>query len=185
MAFSCMESVNVQQMAGRPARHLIPPKATRTIAALLAPGSRQVTIRPLFVRWPHVVARRHATALVQARSQSPATCMSRHSMQTATLPGPCLGAWSSGAHARSAAGVAGLRPPGANMASGAHGTAGVEERPKKFIELATDEMMLHRGVLDHMVEVDVQVGVAGVDERLNHGLVPAHILEDVVVSKTT
>src|SRR5829696_1933762 len=39
-----------------------------------------------------------------------------------------LGAWSSGAHARSAGWVAGPRPPGANMASGAHGTAGVEEK---------------------------------------------------------
>src|SRR6266566_1504159 len=35
-------------------------------------------------------ARRHATALVQAGSQLPATGMFGHLVQTATLPGPCL-----------------------------------------------------------------------------------------------
>src|SRR6266545_819388 len=38
---------------------------------------------------PHVVARRHATALVQAGSQIPATGMFGHLVQTATLPEPC------------------------------------------------------------------------------------------------
>src|SRR5215218_7891957 len=53
-----------------------------------------------------------------------------------------LGAWSSGAHARSAGWVAGPRPPGANMASGAHGTAGVEEKAeKRFIELVTGQLI--------------------------------------------
>jgi hypothetical protein len=36
-----------------------------------------------------VVALRHATALVQAGSQIPATGMFGHLVQTATLPGPC------------------------------------------------------------------------------------------------
>ena len=54
-----------------------------------------------------------------------------------------LGAWSSGAHAMLRWWVAGPRPPGANMASGAHGTAGVEEAAeKRFIELETGQVML-------------------------------------------
>lgn len=40
---------------------------------------------------PCVVARRCATALIQARSQHPATGMFRHPVQIATLPG--LTAW--------------------------------------------------------------------------------------------
>src|SRR6266496_6389481 len=43
---------------------------------------------------PTVVARRHATALVQARSQIPATGMFGHLVHTATLPGPCRCAYS-------------------------------------------------------------------------------------------
>jgi len=38
----------------------------------------------------HVVAQRHATALVQAGSQIPAAGMFGHLVQTATLPEPCL-----------------------------------------------------------------------------------------------
>jgi hypothetical protein len=51
-------------------------------------GPRQSRDSPPFVRWPHVVARRHATALVQAGSQISATGRFGHSVQTATLPGP-------------------------------------------------------------------------------------------------
>jgi hypothetical protein len=43
------------------------------------------------VRWPCVVARRYATALIQAGSQLPATGIFGHSVQTATLPEPWVG----------------------------------------------------------------------------------------------
>ncbi len=65
-------------------RHARPPR----IPPRQGPG--KVAIRPLFVRWPHVVARRHATALVQAGSQIPATGKFGHLVQTATLPGPWI-----------------------------------------------------------------------------------------------
>jgi hypothetical protein len=44
--------------------------------------------REAAARRHRVVARRYATALIQAGSQHPATGMFRHPVQTATLPGP-------------------------------------------------------------------------------------------------
>jgi hypothetical protein len=41
-------------------------------------GPGKVTIRPDLSKWPHIVAGRHATALVQAGSQIPATSMFWH-----------------------------------------------------------------------------------------------------------
>jgi hypothetical protein len=47
-------------------------------------GPGKVLVRPPFVPMAHVVARRHATALVQAWRQIPATGMFGHLVQTAT-----------------------------------------------------------------------------------------------------
>src|SRR6266545_5227737 len=65
----------------------IQPRAAEEQQSLRA-GSRQSRDSSLFVRWPHVVARRFATALVQAGSQIPAAGMFGHLVHIATLPGP-------------------------------------------------------------------------------------------------
>src|SRR6266508_1926967 len=68
-----------------------PPSSPSTAIRLALPspsGPRQSRDSSLFVRWPHVVARRFATALVQAGSQIPATGMFGHLVHIATLPGP-------------------------------------------------------------------------------------------------
>jgi hypothetical protein len=54
------------------------------------PGPRQSRDSSPFVRWPRVVVRRHAIALVQAGSQISATGMFGHLVQTATCRGPGL-----------------------------------------------------------------------------------------------
>jgi hypothetical protein len=63
-----------------------------TLKHLDAQGPGKVAIRPYLSDSPTVVGRRHATALVQARSQIPATGMFGHLVHTATLPEPCLDA---------------------------------------------------------------------------------------------
>jgi len=62
---------------------------TEAVNLLIKQGPGKVAIRPYLSDGPHVVARRHATASVQAGSQIPATGIVGHSVQTATLPGPC------------------------------------------------------------------------------------------------